>query len=88
MIKLHGLAKLLTDSNYKVLGLHHIFIQSYKLGFQVEGACLQVMDKYLSSPWYKDIVYFLQNIQDPPNFDKSKIRSLKLKSVKYCIVNQ
>jgi hypothetical protein len=30
----------------------------------------------------------LQNFQCPPDFDKSKARSLKLKAVKYCIINQ
>ena len=38
--------------------------------------------------WYKDIIYFLLNFRCPPNFEKSKVRSLKLKSMKYCIVNK
>jgi hypothetical protein len=46
------------------------------------------MEKYISSSWYKDIVHFLQNLQPPLDFDKSKVRSLKIKSVKYCIINQ
>jgi hypothetical protein len=88
LIKGQGLAKLLTDSNYKFLGLHPIFSQSNKSRSQDEGSCLQLVYIYLSSPWYKDIVYFLQNLQAPPNFDKSKIVSLKLKSMNYCIFNQ
>ena len=62
IIKGQGLAKLIVDSNYKFLRLHHIFSQSDKLGLQVEGACLQVMEKYLYSYCYNDSVYFLKNL--------------------------
>lgn len=44
--------------------------------------------KISKSSWYKVIVYFLQNLQCPPELDKSKSRDLKLKAIKYCIINQ
>jgi hypothetical protein len=88
LIKGQGLSKLLAESNCKSLGMHYIFSQSDGSVSQTEGRSLQVMDKYLSSSWYKYIVHFLQNLQPPPDFDKSKVRSLKLKAVKYCIINQ
>jgi hypothetical protein len=36
----------------------------------------------------KSILYFLHNFQAPPGMDNSKVRSLKLKVVKYCVNNQ
>ena len=45
-------------------------------------------ERYLLSPWYKDIVYFLQTLQCPPNMEKYEMRDFKLKSIKYCILNQ
>jgi hypothetical protein len=55
---------------------------------QIEETNSQVNNKYVSSTWYKDIVFFLLNFQSPPELDKSKFRSLKLRAVKYCIVDQ
>ena len=40
------------------------------------------------SQWYRDIVYFLQNLTCPPEMEKSKKRALKLKAIKYCIIGQ
>lgn len=54
---------------------------------EVEEDKIQVHNKLIASNWYKDIVYFLQNLQYPPDFDKAKESSLKLKVVKYCIIN-
>ena len=48
---------------------------------------LEVHEKYLLSSWYKDIVYILQKLQTPPDIDKSKSRSLRLKAAKYCIID-
>jgi hypothetical protein len=79
---------LLVDSNCKAIGLNYIQNQSVVPVSQDKDKNLQVLDKYHSSSWYKDIVYFLQNFQCPLDFDKSKRRSLKLKVVKYSIINQ
>jgi hypothetical protein len=86
LINGEDIAKFLAKPNCKSLGLHYIFSQSGGSVSQTEGRSLQVMEKYISSSWYKVIVNFLQNVQ-PPNFDMSKVRSLKLKDVKYCIIN-
>ena len=40
------------------------------------------------SPWYSDIVYVLQNLQAPARLRKNRARSVKLKSTKFCILNQ
>jgi hypothetical protein len=88
LIKGHGLAKLLSDSNYKALELHHTFNQSDVPMMQVGKDTMQVLDQYSLSPWYRDIFYFLQHLECPPELEKSKTRSLKLKVVKFCIINQ
>jgi hypothetical protein len=88
LMKGHGLAKLLSDSNYKALELHHIFNQSDAPLIQARKNTMYVLDKYSLSPWYRDIIYFLQHLECPPELEKSKTRSLKLKVVKYCNLNQ
>jgi hypothetical protein len=88
LIKGQGLTKLMIESNCKAIGLYHFSSKSHNSSFQIEETGSQVNKKYSSSPWYKDIVFFLLNLQSPPELDKSKFRSLKLKSVKYCIIDQ
>ena len=40
-----------------------------------------------ASPRYRDIIYILQNLQAPPELSKTKARSVRLKSAKFCIIN-
>jgi hypothetical protein len=88
LIKGKGLAKLLSESNCKVLELHQIFTQSDAPIIQPGQDNLQVFENYSSSPWYKNIIYFLQHFECPPDVKKTKARSLKLKAIKFCISNQ
>jgi hypothetical protein len=88
LIKGQGLAKLMTEFNCKAIGLYHLSDKTQDSSFQIEETNSQVNSKYLSSPWYKDIVFFLLNFQTPPQLDKSKFRSLKLRAVKYCFIDQ
>jgi hypothetical protein len=86
LVKGKGLAKLLVDSNCRALGVDYICNNSGNLHPQTNSS--QVNENIVESEWYKDILYFLQNFQAPPGMDKSKVRSLKLKVVKYCVNNQ
>ena len=43
---------------------------------------------FSASPWYADIVFVLQNLQPPAGLRKTQARSIKLKSVKFCIIEQ
>jgi hypothetical protein len=88
LIKGQGLAKLMTESNCKAVGLYHLLDIIHDSPIQIEEINLQINRKYVSSKWYKDIVFFLLNFQSPPELDKSKFRSLNLRAVKYCIVDQ
>jgi hypothetical protein len=38
--------------------------------------------------WYKDIIHFLQKLHPPNDLDKNKVRDLKLKANKYCLIYQ
>ena len=46
-----------------------------------------VFEDFLASPWYRDVIYVLKNLQDPPKLTGTKDRSVKLKSSRYCIIN-
>jgi hypothetical protein len=38
--------------------------------------------------WYKDNIFLLQKLQPRDGMEKSKVRGLKLKSIKYCLIDQ
>ena len=46
------------------------------------------MPDFVASPWYSGIVYVLRNLQALEGLSKSRARSVKLKSVKFCIINK
>ena len=66
----------MVESNYKALEVN------------VEGSSGEISEypNIFQSDSYKDIVYFLQNMNCPPEMVKSKRRAFKLKAIKYCIM--
>ena len=46
------------------------------------------MPGFSMSPWYSYIVFVLQNLEAPAGLSKIRARSVKLKSSKFCILNQ
>jgi hypothetical protein len=38
--------------------------------------------------WYKDIIFFLPDLRPPDGMGKIKARSLNLKAIRYCLINQ
>jgi hypothetical protein len=84
IIKGQGLAKLMTQSNYDVLGINFIADLSEN---SKEETMPHVSQKFLESPWYVDIIYVLRNLQAPPELRKTKARFLKLKAAKFCILD-
>jgi hypothetical protein len=77
------LAKLLAESNCKALGINFINEQAEPSNKHFQGAL-----SLASCPWYKDILYFLQELKPPDGLGKSKARALKLKAVRYCLIDQ
>ena len=55
--------------------------------FQLEAEA-QVMLSFSTSHWYSDIIYVLQNVHEPIGLSKTRARSIKLKSAKFCILNE
>ena len=47
----------------------------------------RISQKFLDFVWYASIIFVLKNLQAPPKYSKTKARFLKLKVVKFCIVN-
>jgi hypothetical protein len=88
LIKGQGLAKLLAEANYKSLGVGFI---NECLGNQqdhLSNVDPQAEPPLARCPWYKDVIYFLQELRPPDGLQRNKARALKLKAVRYCLVNQ
>ena len=83
LIKGQGLAKMMTNSNYESFQINFLTSHSNHLDTGV-----QVMPNFSMYPWYSDLVYVLQNLQYPKGLSKTRERSVKLKSSKFCIMNQ
>jgi len=84
LIKGQGLEKLMAESNLHALDINIIATMSDD---EDGGTLIQVSEMFLNSPWYFDIVYVLQHLSPPPGMSRSKGRSLKLKSAKFCILD-
>jgi hypothetical protein len=88
LVKGQGLARLLVESNCKALGVNFMSTNSINQQYDIHNNNLQINSKLAECSWYKDIIYFLQNLQPPTGLEKTKVRDLKLKAVRYCIVDQ
>lgn len=84
MIKAQGLEKIMVESNLHALDINIIAAMSDE---EDGGSLIQVLEMFLKSPWYSNIVYVLQHLSPPPGISRSKGRSLKLKYAKFCILN-
>lgn len=85
LVKGQGLAKLMAQSNHEALGINSFESCIDTSAQQEEG---QVHPYFLASPWYKDIVHILLNLQAPSKLSKTQARSVKLKAAKFCIINK
>ena len=91
LVKGQGLAKILTESNCKVLGINSILEiqgenpQEPLPSDQINP--LHIDEKFLLSDWYQDIVNFLIHFECLASFSKSQCKILKLKVINYYIIN-
>jgi hypothetical protein len=88
LIKGQGLAKLLVESNCKALVISYINTCSKIQQPEPSNKNSQGALSLAACPWYKDILYFLQELKPPDGLGKSKARTLKLKAVRYCLIDQ
>ena len=61
-MKGQGLARLLAESNCKVLGVNFININSENQQAELTDKGSHVSPKLAEYTWYKDIIYFLQKL--------------------------
>eukprot|EP00253_Pinus_taeda_P022655 PITA_22655 len=80
LIKGQGLAKLMVETNSQALDIN-------ELDNKQEMATPPISQAFSYSPWYTDIIYVLQNLQAPPGLSRTKSRFLKMKALKFCIVD-
>ena len=62
-------------------------LENTELQQGVEPSMQKKHVKYLLSLWYKDIVEYILTLRCPPNYDKAKYRTLRLRSQKYIVEN-
>jgi hypothetical protein len=88
LVKGQGLAKLLAESNCEALGVSFINTRSGSQQAESPNQCSQDGLSLAECAWYRDILYFLQELKPPNGMEKSKARALKLKAVRYCLIDQ
>jgi hypothetical protein len=65
LVKGKGLAKLLVESNYKALGMNALSSNIIAVEPEMDETqepSLKVNPKFSQSDWYKDIIFYLQNL--------------------------
>jgi hypothetical protein len=88
LIKGKGFSKLLAEENFQVLGISFINECSAIQQDQLPDIDHQREPPLARCPWYKDVIYFLQELRPPNSLQRSKARALKLKAVRYCLIDQ
>ena len=82
LIKCQGLAKLMVESNFQALDINFIA----EMDNEEKMATPPIIQVFIESQWYADIIYVLHNLQAPPELSRTKSRFLKMKSLKFCIL--
>jgi hypothetical protein len=88
LVKGQGLAKLLVESNCKYLGVNFINTCSENQQVELSDKGSQDNPPLAECTWYKDIIYFLQELNPPDGMGKIKARDLNLKAIRYFLIDQ
>jgi len=89
LIKGQGLAKLLAESNLRALDINCLQEEDGDTHLPEpddQTDPTKIDEKFVSSGWYKDIMFYLLNLKCPTELSPAKCKTLKLHAVKYCIV--
>jgi hypothetical protein len=87
LVKGQGLAKLLAESNCKYFGVNFIDTFSEYQQAKLSDKNSQDNPPLAEFTWYKDIIYFLQELRPPDGMGKIKERDLKLKEIRYFLID-
>ena len=85
-MKGQGLEKLMAQSNFDCLEMN-LIAEISELSEEDEEL-IPIEENFILSEWYKDIIFVLHHHRAPSDLTKSKASFLKLKSLRYCIVDK
>jgi len=77
------LAKLMAESNCEALDINFIGA----LDDEEDMVTPKTSEPFIDSCWYADIIFVLLNLQAPLGLTITKARFLKMKSLRYCILD-
>ena len=83
LIKGQVLAKIMVESHCHALDIYFIA----QVDDKEEMVTQKINEAFSDSPWYPDIIFVLLNLQAPPGLSRTKEIFLKLKVVKFCILD-
>lgn len=83
LIEEQGLAILMVESNSHALDINFVAA----LDSQEEQETPQLDEDFMTSPWYVNLIFVLFNLNAPPILTKTNTRFLKLKAVKFFIID-
>jgi hypothetical protein len=88
LIKSKGLSILLAKSNCKALWVS--FINEFLENQQAEpyDTTAQADPPLARFPWYKDVIYFQQELRPHDGMKRNKEIDLNIKAIKYCLVGK
>ena len=84
LIKGQGLAKLMAKTGVEDININFLDICNVSNQTHQES---DISEYFLASPSYRDIIYVIKNLQDPPELTVTKARSVKLKFSRYYVIN-
>ena len=89
LVRGQGLARLLAEENCRALKIYEEEKGTANFQFEILAnqtrSDLQVTSYISECEWYRDIVFFLQNLSLPEGLTRTQGRALKLKSANFCI---
>ena len=95
LVKGLGLAKLMGKENCELMGINFTGVKSARVQIVVAVEVDQdqndippVAENLSSCEWYSGIIHYLQKIEVPPRLTLNQARALKLKSVKFCVIDK
>jgi len=77
-----GLAQLMVEYNFHALDINFLAV----VNGPEEQVSPNIKEAFLNSPWYADLIFLLHNLQAPPGLTKTKAIFIKLKALKFCIL--
>ena len=97
LVKGLGLAKLMAKENWELMGINFTCVKSTKVQTVVAAETKvnqdhndipSVAENISSCEWYSSIIQFLQKLEVSPDLTPNQARALKLKFVKFCIIDK